>query len=79
MPTGPKQSPGADINIEYQANSGMAGDSAKLASLLQAAKKEFARDYPAKSSRNRQGSNPNHHEPTDLHAIYAEEEFRFGK
>src|SRR4029079_522813 len=47
MPPGPKQSPKADINIEYQANSRMAGPSAQLAALLQAANKEFARDYPA--------------------------------
>jgi hypothetical protein len=31
MPPEPKQSPGADINIEYQENSRMAAESAKLA------------------------------------------------
>src|SRR5207244_7016255 len=31
MPTGPKQSPNADIDIEYQINSRMAADSEKLA------------------------------------------------
>src|SRR5438552_3469162 len=37
MPPGPKQSPNADINIEYQRNSSMAAESAKLAAALQAA------------------------------------------
>ena len=105
MPPGPKQSPRADINIEYQANSRMAGESAKLASLLQAANKTFASDYPATIGANMagtdsirfqdlvpsisvrenervlgivSGSNPHHHEPTDLYASYSEEDFRFG-
>src|SRR5207249_6376575 len=36
MPPGPKQSPNADIDIEYQRNSRMAANSAKLAATLQA-------------------------------------------
>ena len=46
MPPGPKQSPNADIDIEYQKNSRMAGDSAKLAAALQAANRTYA-SYPA--------------------------------
>src|SRR5579863_8362664 len=37
MPPGPKQSPNADINIEYQEASKMAAESAKLAAALKAA------------------------------------------
>jgi hypothetical protein len=47
MPPGPNQSPNADINIEYQLESGMAADSAKLAAALQAANRSYAPDYPA--------------------------------
>ena len=105
MPPGPKQSPTADINIEYQASSRMAADSAKLAALLQTANQSFAHDYPATIGSNMagtdsirfqdlvasvsvrenervlgivRGSNPHHHEPTDLYENYAEEDFRFG-
>src|SRR6266404_7478632 len=46
MPPGPKQSPKADINIEYQRNSKMAAESAKLAAALQAANRSGALDYP---------------------------------
>jgi hypothetical protein len=46
MPPGPKQSPNADIDIEYQRNSRMADDSAKLAAALQTANRVYAR-YPA--------------------------------
>jgi hypothetical protein len=46
MPPGPKQSSNADIDIEYQRNSRMADDSAKLAAALQAANRTYAR-YPA--------------------------------
>jgi hypothetical protein len=46
MPPGPKQSPNADIDIEYQKNSRMAADSAKLAAALQASNRSYARDYP---------------------------------
>jgi hypothetical protein len=46
MPPGPQQSPNADINIEYQRNSSMAADSAKLAAALQSANRLFAQ-YPA--------------------------------
>jgi peptidase M28-like protein len=45
MPPGPKQSPNADIEVDYQKNSRMADDSAKLAAVLQAANRTFAR-YP---------------------------------
>jgi hypothetical protein len=47
MPPGPLQSPTADINIEYQAGSRMAAESAKLAAALQAASRSYAPDYPA--------------------------------
>ena len=46
MPPGPKQSPRADIDIEYQRNSRMAADSARLAAALQAANRSYARNYP---------------------------------
>src|SRR5437762_1968168 len=105
MPPGPKQSPNADINIEYQMNSKMAADSAKLAAALQAANVAHAQNYRATLGANMagtdsirfedlvasvsvrenervtgivRGSNPNHHEPTDKYANYAEEDFRFG-
>ena len=47
MPPGPKQSPHADINIEYQEHSRMGAESAKLAAALQAANRSYAHDYPA--------------------------------
>src|SRR3984893_4021461 len=47
MPPGQNQSPNADINIEYQANSRMAGESAKLAAALQAANRLHAERYRA--------------------------------
>jgi hypothetical protein len=47
MPPGPKQSSNADIDIEYQTNSRMSADSAKLAAALQAANRLHARDYRA--------------------------------
>ena len=47
MPPGPKQSPNADIDIEYQRNSRMAAESAKLAAALQASNQSYARDYRA--------------------------------
>ncbi len=47
MPPGPKQRPNADINIEYQANSKMAAESAKLAAALQEANRTQSPDYPA--------------------------------
>ncbi|HYR88940.1 MAG TPA: M20/M25/M40 family metallo-hydrolase [Terriglobia bacterium] len=47
MPPGPKQSPAADIDIEYQKDSRMAADSAKLAATLHAANRTHARDYRA--------------------------------
>ncbi len=45
MPPGRNQSPNADINIEYQASSRMAGQSAQLASALQAANRLHAERY----------------------------------
>jgi Peptidase family M28 len=104
MPPGPKQTANADINIEYQRDSRMAAESAKLAAALQAANRSHAH-YPATIGANMagtdsiqfedlvpavsvreaervtgivRGSNPNHHEPTDKYANYAEEDFRFG-
>ena len=47
MPPGPKQSPQADINIDYQQDSKMAVASAKLATALQAGNRSFAQEYPA--------------------------------
>ncbi len=45
MPPGQKQSPNADINIEYQKDSKMADESAKLASVLQGANRSYAQTY----------------------------------
>ena len=56
MPPAPQQSPNADINIEYQRNSGMAAESAKLAAALQAANRSHARDYPATIGANMAGT-----------------------
>ena len=56
MPPGPKQSPNADIDIEYQRNSRMAADSEKLAAALQAANRLHARDYPATIGANMAGT-----------------------
>ncbi|MGD9904334.1 MAG: M28 family peptidase [Vicinamibacterales bacterium] len=43
----PTQRAEADVNIEFQSNSRMAGDSQKLAWFLHAANAEYATDYPA--------------------------------
>ncbi len=56
MPPGPKQSPNADINIEYQANSKMSAESAKLAAALQEANRTHAPDYPATIGSNMAGT-----------------------
>ena len=56
MPPGPKQSPNADINIEYQKESGMAAESAKLAAVLQAANQSYAQNYPATIGANMAGT-----------------------
>jgi len=56
MPPGPKQSLHADINIEYQENSTMAVESAKLAAALQAANRSYAGDYPATIGLNMAGT-----------------------
>src|SRR6476619_2734613 len=55
MPPGPKQSPKADINIEYQQDSKMAAESAKLAAALIASTKEFAQ-FPATIGANMAGT-----------------------
>jgi len=55
MPPGPKQSSDADIDIEYQRNSRMAADSAKLAAALQTANQTYAR-YPATVGTNMAGT-----------------------
>src|SRR6202049_2421282 len=56
MPPGQHQSPNADINIEYQANSRMAGESAKLAAALQAANRLDAERYRATIGSNMAGT-----------------------
>jgi hypothetical protein len=56
MPPGPKQSPKADINIDYQKNSKMAAESAKLAAAFQAANRSYAQDYPATVGDNMAGT-----------------------
>jgi hypothetical protein len=56
MPPGPKQSPNADINIEYQKESRMAAESAKLAVALQAANRTHGQDYPATIGANMAGT-----------------------
>jgi hypothetical protein len=55
MPPGPKQATNADINIEYQMNSRMAVDSAKLAAALQTANRFFA-TYPSTIGTNMAGT-----------------------
>jgi hypothetical protein len=60
MPPGPNQSPNADINIEYQKDSRMAADSAKLAAALQGANRSHARDYPATIGTNMAGTDSIH-------------------
>src|SRR5207249_7773310 len=47
MPPGPKQAADADINVDYQRDSRMAADSAKLAAAIQAANRLYAPAYPA--------------------------------
>jgi Peptidase family M28 len=56
MPPGSKQSPKADINIDYQQNSRMAAQSAKLAAAFQAANRSYAQDYPATVGDNMAGT-----------------------
>jgi hypothetical protein len=56
MPPGQRQSPNADINIEYQANSRMAGQSAQLAATLQVANRRHAERYPATIGTNMAGT-----------------------
>jgi len=56
MPPGPKQSPNADINIEYGKDSRMAAESARLAAALQAANRSYARDYPVTIGANMTGT-----------------------
>jgi hypothetical protein len=56
MPPGPKQSANADINIEYQMDSKMAAESAKLAAVLQGANKSYAQNYRATIGTNMAGT-----------------------
>ena len=56
MPPGPKQSPKADINLDYQRDSKMASASAKLAAALEAANRSYAQDYPATIGANMAGT-----------------------
>jgi len=56
MPPGPKQSPNADINIEYQRNSTMAEASERLAMALLSASRSYAKDYPATIGSNMAGT-----------------------
>ena len=56
MPPGLKQSPNADINIEYQTNSRMATASAQLAAALQAANRSLGQRYPATIGGNMAGT-----------------------
>src|SRR5438552_5748769 len=55
MPPGPKQSPNADINIEYQRNSTMAEASERLAEALLASSRSYAK-YPATIGTNMAGT-----------------------
>ena len=55
-PPGPEQSPNADINIEYQENSKMAAESAKLAAVLKAANQPPDQEYPATIGANMAGT-----------------------
>ena len=55
MPPGSKQATNADINIEYQMNSRMAADSAKLAAALKTANRLFA-TYPSTIGANMAGT-----------------------
>src|SRR5215475_9074594 len=55
MPPGPKQSPTADINIEYQKDSKMADGSARLAEAFKAANALYAK-YPATIGTNMAGT-----------------------
>jgi hypothetical protein len=55
MPPGSKQATNANINIEYQMNSRMAADSAKLAAALQTANRFFA-TYPSTIGTNMAGT-----------------------
>ena len=56
MPPAAKQSPKADINIDYQRNSSKSAESAKLAAVLQEANRSYARDYPATVGTNMAGT-----------------------
>ena len=56
MPPGRNQSSNADINIEYQANSSMGGQSAQLAAALQAANRLHAERYRATIGNNMAGT-----------------------
>jgi len=56
MPPGPRQSPQADINVEYQADSAKAAASAQLAAALVTANRTFGGEYPAVIGSNMAGT-----------------------
>jgi hypothetical protein len=56
IPPGPKQSPKADINVEYQKDSRMAAESVKLAAALEAANRSQATSYPVTIGANMAGT-----------------------
>lgn len=56
MPPGAKQIATADINVEYQARSAKAVESAKLTEVLKAANRTYARDYPVTIGTNMDGT-----------------------
>ena len=56
MPPGPEQSPTADINVEYQMESRLGADSARLAAALQASNRRHALGYPTTIGRNMAGT-----------------------
>jgi hypothetical protein len=105
MPPGPMQSPGADIDIDYQMSARASADGKMLAQMLSDGARHFARDYPTKvgptmagtdsvsfqdftaavSVREARrveeilrGSNPHHHDPSDVYASYSDADFRLG-
>ena len=56
MPPAAKQSPKADINIDYQRSSSKSAESARLAAVLQQANRSYAREYPATVGTNMAGT-----------------------
>ena len=105
LPPGPTQRPGADINIDYQASSGMAAQSKLLADTFATGARMYAKDYPPIVGNNMagtdsvpfqdmapsisvrearrveeilRGSNPHHHQPTDVPESYSDLDYRLG-